>query len=85
MVYENAIEAGNKLIANVGLLKMYGKERTGKLTRLHAEAFKDATEILQYLENDPRVVTAGLSSAIRKERGFERFSVRIKLADVGRL
>lgn len=48
-------------------------------------SFKDATEVLQYLENDPRVVTAGLSSAIRKERGFERFSVRIKLADVDSL
>jgi len=46
MVYENAIEAGNKLIANVGIMKMYGKERTGKLTRLHAEAFKDTTEII---------------------------------------
>jgi hypothetical protein len=49
MVYENAIEAGNKLIANVGLLKMYGKPRTGTLTRLHAECFMDATEI--YVES----------------------------------
>jgi hypothetical protein len=45
MVYDNAIEAGNKVIANVNVLKMYGKERTGKLTRLHAECFKDGTEI----------------------------------------
>lgn len=45
MVYENAIEAGNKLIANVGKMYMYGKARTGKLTRLHAEVFMDSTEI----------------------------------------
>jgi len=24
MVYENAVEAGNKLIANLGVMKMYG-------------------------------------------------------------
>lgn len=29
IVYDNAIEAGNKLIANVGLVTMYGKKRTG--------------------------------------------------------
>jgi cell migration-inducing and hyaluronan-binding protein len=28
MVYDNAIEAGNKLIANVGLVQMWGKSRT---------------------------------------------------------
>lgn len=27
MVYDNAIEAGNKLIANVGILRMYGAPR----------------------------------------------------------
>ena len=34
LIYENDIDAGNKLIANVGILKMYGKPRTGVLTRL---------------------------------------------------
>jgi hypothetical protein len=43
MVYESAIEAGNKLIANVGKMYMYGKARTGKLTRLYAEVFMDST------------------------------------------
>jgi hypothetical protein len=28
MVYDTTIEAGNKLIANVGKIKMYGKPRT---------------------------------------------------------
>jgi hypothetical protein len=28
IVYDNAIEAGNKLIANVNVVKMYGKQRT---------------------------------------------------------
>jgi len=40
MVYDNAIEAGNKLIANVGLVSMYGKKRNFKLTRLTQPVFK---------------------------------------------
>jgi len=28
IVYDNAIEAGNKLIANVNLMKIYGKPRS---------------------------------------------------------
>jgi len=46
MAFDNAIEGGNKLIANVGLIKMFGQPRTGKLTRLHGEVSKDATEII---------------------------------------
>lgn len=42
----------------------------------------DATEILQYLKNDPRVADAEFSSAIQKEQGLDGFSVRIKLAMV---
>jgi len=34
MVYDNLIEAGNKIIANTGTVKMYGEPRTGKQTRL---------------------------------------------------
>jgi hypothetical protein len=30
MVYDNTIEAGNKLIANTGKIKMYGKSRAKK-------------------------------------------------------
>jgi hypothetical protein len=57
IVYDNAIEAGNKVLANVGVVKMYGKHRTGKLTRLHAEVFKDEIEIyvepgLDWVEGD---------------------------------
>ena len=45
MAFDNAIEAGNKIIANVGTIKMYGQPRTGILTRLTEECFKDNTEI----------------------------------------
>jgi hypothetical protein len=38
MVYDAAIEAGNKLIANVGRIKMYGKPRKQTMTRLMAPA-----------------------------------------------
>jgi hypothetical protein len=31
IVYDNAIEAGNKLLANVGIIKMFGQKREGKL------------------------------------------------------
>ena len=43
MVYDNAIEAGNKLIANVNKIFMYGKPRGKTLTRLEAPANKGAT------------------------------------------
>ena len=44
-VYDNAIEAGNKVIANVGTIKFYGKPRTKTLTRLFKEAQKGSKEI----------------------------------------
>jgi hypothetical protein len=34
MVYDNLIEAGNKIIANTGTVKMFGQPRSGKVTRL---------------------------------------------------
>jgi len=45
IVYDNAIEAGNKLIANVGLVTMYGKKRTGQFTRLTKTVTKGDTTI----------------------------------------
>jgi hypothetical protein len=45
IVYDNAIEAGNKLIANVNKLRMFGKKRTKNWTRLLAPAEKGATSI----------------------------------------
>lgn len=44
IVYDNAIEAGNKLIANVNVLRMYGKNRGWKMTRLYAPVLKGASE-----------------------------------------
>lgn len=45
IVYDNAIEAGNKLIANVGQVKMFGKARTKYMTRLTVPAEKDSDTI----------------------------------------
>jgi len=38
MVYDNAVEAGNKLIANTGLVSLRGKARTHHMSRLTAPA-----------------------------------------------
>jgi hypothetical protein len=46
MVYDNAIEAGNKLIANVGLISMYGAARKQKMTRLLKAARKGDRSIM---------------------------------------
>lgn len=40
IVYDNAVEAGNKLIAVTGRLEAYGVPRTGKWTRLTQPALK---------------------------------------------
>jgi hypothetical protein len=40
IVYDNAIEAGNKLIANVNVMKIYGEKRSWKMTRLTRPALK---------------------------------------------
>ena len=45
IVYDNAIEAGNKLIANINVLRIYGKKRAQMMTRLQAPALKGSTEI----------------------------------------
>jgi hypothetical protein len=46
IVYDNAIEAGNKLIANLNVMRIYGKRRSHLMTRLHKEALKGDNEIL---------------------------------------
>ena len=45
IVYDNAVEAGNKNIANVGKLNMYGVPRKSHHTRLTKEALKGANSI----------------------------------------
>jgi hypothetical protein len=45
IVYDNAIEAGNKLIANVGKIRMYGKQRSHTLVRLTVPATRGSTAI----------------------------------------
>ena len=42
MVYSGAVEAGNKLIANLGRVNMYGQPRSAKMSRLRSEALKDS-------------------------------------------
>jgi len=76
MVYDNAIEAGNKVLANVGTVKMYGKPRTTKMTRLHQEANKGDTEIfvetgLDLVEGD-RIALAATSY---KQEAGEDFTI----------
>ena len=44
-MYDNAIEAGNKLIANVNIMRMYGKHRSWKMSRLRRPAEKGQSEI----------------------------------------
>jgi hypothetical protein len=46
IVYDNAIEAGNKLIANVNVLRMYGKKRSWKMSRLVEPALKGSDEFI---------------------------------------
>lgn len=48
IVYDNAIEAGNKLIANVNVMRIYGKSRGWQLTRLTAPALRGSNEF--YIE-----------------------------------
>jgi len=43
IVYDEAIEAGNKVIANVNIMRMYGKKRKQTIMRLHAPAEKGDT------------------------------------------
>lgn len=45
IVYDNAVEAGNKLIANTGKLRAYGKPRLNKMSRLTKEALKGDSTI----------------------------------------
>lgn len=46
LVYDTQVEAGNKLLTNTNLIKMYGKKRKQLMTRLHAPAEKGATSII---------------------------------------
>lgn len=43
IVYDNAVEAGNKLIANVNVMRIFGKKRWN-MTRLVEPALKGSTE-----------------------------------------
>lgn len=46
IVYDNAIEAGNKLIANLNIMRIYGKQRSHHFSRLLREAKKGENKIL---------------------------------------
>jgi hypothetical protein len=45
VVYDNAIEAGNKLIANLNTMRIYGKQRSHHFSRLFKEAKKGDKQI----------------------------------------
>jgi hypothetical protein len=40
IVFDNGIEAGNKILINTNIVKMFGKSRTKNMARLHQEANK---------------------------------------------
>lgn len=44
-IEDQGVEAGSKIIANIGILTMYGKQRSFKMARLAAEAKKGDTSI----------------------------------------
>ena len=44
IVYDNAVEAGNKIIANINKLRVYGMPRGWKMTRLTAPALRNSSE-----------------------------------------
>jgi len=46
IVYDDAIEAGNKLIANVNVVRMFGKPRQNIFTRLMKPAEKGQKDIV---------------------------------------
>ena len=45
LVFDNAVETGNKVIVNTNLIKMFGKSRSLNLARLHDTANKGDTQI----------------------------------------
>jgi hypothetical protein len=44
IVYDAAVETGNKVIANYNIFNMFGKPRLSKMSRLRSEAPKGANE-----------------------------------------
>ena len=63
LAFDAAIEAGNKVIANIGLIKMFGKPRTNKMTRLLANINRKDTVIfvepsLDLVAGDRLAITA---------------------------
>lgn len=73
IVYENAVEAGNKIIANTNIMKLYGQKRIG-LTRLLQSANKGDSII--YVE-------AGLSWKAGDKIGLAPTRVQWKEQDYG--
>jgi len=75
IVYDNAIEAGNKLIANVGLVSMYGKPRKQKMTRLLKETRKGDRSImvepgLDFVAGDRIALAATSYDALASDQCF---------------
>lgn len=69
MVYDGAVEAGNKLIANLGLIEMYGTARTAESyqTRLRKDLLPNEAELtvstgLDWAEGDQIAVLTNTKS-----------------------
>jgi hypothetical protein len=79
IVYDNAVEAGNKILANTGLIKIYGKPRAIRSRLLKTALATDSSIFvekgLDWLPND----VIGLAPTTMK--WFEKDLVKIKTYD----
>jgi len=68
-VFENTIEAGNKILVNNNLVKMFGKSRTKNLMRLHETVNKGDTTI--FVEKELDLVEGDMIALITTSLKFD--------------
>ena len=68
-MFENTVEAGNKIILNNNLVKMFGKPRTTNLARLHQTANKGDKTI--FVEKDLDLVEGDMIALIPTSLKFD--------------
>ena len=69
IVFDNGIEAGNKILINTNLVKMFGQSRTKNLLRLHQEANMGDTEI--YVETGLDLVDGDMIALVATALKFD--------------
>lgn len=68
-MFENTIEAGNKILVNNNLVKMFGKSRTKNLMRLHETVNKGDTTI--FVEKELDLVEGDMIALITTSLKFD--------------